>query len=156
MSKTVAALTALKLSIDRRVTLDEDVVHYLKRWHLPALPAGATKPVTLRRLFGMTAGLQRARLFRLCRRCRAAGRCSDPARREPCQFTAGRDRARPGSVRAYSGGGCQIGQVVLEDATAQPFGDLVETLVLSAALNGAFGVLATSEGVGDGAACDRL
>ncbi len=32
MSKTVAALTALKLSIDKRVALDEDVVHYLKRW----------------------------------------------------------------------------------------------------------------------------
>jgi CubicO group peptidase (beta-lactamase class C family) len=120
MSKTVAALTALKLSIDKRVALDEDVTHYLKRDKAGDAAAAVRHD---RRL-------QRARLFRLCRRCRAAGRCSDPARCEPCQFTAVVIARAPGSVRAYSGGGCQIGQVVLEDATAQPFGDLVEALVL--------------------------
>jgi CubicO group peptidase (beta-lactamase class C family) len=56
MSKTIAALTALKLAVDKRVSLDDDVARYLKRWQLPGLPPGAQKPATLRRLFGMTAG----------------------------------------------------------------------------------------------------
>ena len=130
MSKTVAALTALKLSVDKRVFLDEDVAHYLKRWQLPALPAGSSKPVTLRRLFGMTAGCNVPGYFGY-----AAGaalpddvqilRGAKPANSPPVMVV----RA-PGTVRVYSGGGCQIGQVVLEDATAQSFGDLVEALVL--------------------------
>jgi CubicO group peptidase (beta-lactamase class C family) len=56
MPKTIAALTALRLSQDGRVSLDQDIARYLKRWPLPALPSGASKPVTLRRQFGMTTG----------------------------------------------------------------------------------------------------
>jgi len=96
MSKTIAALTALKLSIDGLVSLDEDVSRYLKRWRLPSMPPGSSKPVTLRRLFGMTAGcnvpgysaMPPARRCRtMCRSCRARRR---PIRR-------GRDR---GALRA--------------------------------------------------------
>jgi CubicO group peptidase (beta-lactamase class C family) len=86
--------------------------------------------VTLRRLFGMTAGCNVPGYF---------GYAAGAALPDDVQILQGVSPANslpvviaraPGSVRAYSGGGCQIGQVVLEDATAQPFGDLVETLVL--------------------------
>jgi CubicO group peptidase (beta-lactamase class C family) len=130
ISKTFAAVTALCLSIQRRVSLDEDVSNYLKRWRLPALPPGSTRKVTLRRLFGMTSG---------CNVPGYAGYASGaplpddvgilqggaPANSPPVIFVT-----PPGAARAYSGGGCQVGQVVLEDATAQSFRALVEQTIL--------------------------
>jgi CubicO group peptidase (beta-lactamase class C family) len=56
ISKTVAAITALALAAGAHVALDTDVATYLTRWHLPPPPTLTPKPVTLRRLFGMTAG----------------------------------------------------------------------------------------------------
>jgi CubicO group peptidase (beta-lactamase class C family) len=130
MSKTIAALTALKLAVDKRVSLDDDVARYLKRWQLPGLPPGAQKPATLRRLFGMTAGCNVPGYFGY-----AAGAVlpddvrilegASPANSPPVKIVSA-----PGSARAYSGGGCQIAQVALEDATGQSFGELVDTLVL--------------------------
>jgi CubicO group peptidase (beta-lactamase class C family) len=130
MSKTIAALTALRLSQDGRVSLDQDVARYLKHWKLPAPPSGASKPVTLRRLFGMTAGCNVPGYF---------GYAAGAALPDDVQILQGASPANspvvrivqaPGSARAYSGGGCQIGQVVLEDATGQSFGAVVEELVL--------------------------
>ncbi len=130
MSKTIAALTALKLSIEGRVSLDEDVAHYLKRWRLPALPSGSTRPVTLRRLFGMTAGCNVPGYFGYPAGAKLPGdvlvlQGAPPANSLPVII-----EKPPGTVRAYSGGGCQVAQVVLEDATGQSFGALVEQLVL--------------------------
>lgn len=48
----------------------------------------------------------------------------------PANSPAVRIVQAPGSARIYSGGGCQIGQVTLEDATGQSFGVLVDQLVL--------------------------
>lgn len=36
----------------------------------------------------------------------------------------------PGTVEAYSGGGCQVAQLVMEDAAGQPFADLVNERLL--------------------------
>jgi CubicO group peptidase (beta-lactamase class C family) len=130
MSKTIAALTALKLSLDGRLSLDQDVARYLKRWSLPALPSGASKPVTLRRLFGMTAG---------CNVPGYSGYAAGAVLPDDVQILQGESPTNspavrmvqaPGSARSYSGGGCQIGQVALEDATGQSFGVLVDQLVL--------------------------
>ena len=130
MSKTVAAITALALSIEGRVSLEEDVAHYLKRWKLPELPPGSTKPVTLRRLFGMTAG---------CNVPGFPGYLVGVPLPDDVQVLLGGPPANtprviierpPGTVRAYSGGGCQVGQVALEDATDQSFAALVEQHVL--------------------------
>lgn len=130
MSKTIAALTALKLALDGRLSLDEDVARYLKRWQLPAMPPGSSKPATLRRLFGMTAGCNVPGYF---------GYAAGAALPDDVQIVLGKAPANsppvviaraPGTLRAYSGGGCQIGQLVLEDASGQSFGDLVESLVL--------------------------
>lgn len=130
MSKTVAAITALSLSLAGRVSLDEDVAHYLKRWQLPELPPGSTRPVTLRRLFGMTAG---------CNVPGFPGYLVGAPLPDDVHILQGSPPANtpgviierpPGAARAYSGGGCQVGQVVLEDATGQSFASLVEQRVL--------------------------
>jgi CubicO group peptidase (beta-lactamase class C family) len=130
MSKTVAAITALSLSIAGRISLDQDVAQYLKRWQLPTLPPGSTKPVTLRRLFGMTAG---------CNVPGYPGYLVGQPLPDDVQILQGVSPSNmpgviieraPGTARAYSGGGCQVAQVVLEDATGECFAMLVEQNVL--------------------------
>ncbi|MGY8668514.1 serine hydrolase domain-containing protein [Bradyrhizobium sp. UFLA05-109] len=130
MSKTIAALTALVLSIQGEVLLDADVTQYLKRWLLPALPVGSSRPVTLRRLFGMTAG---------CNVPGYAGYAVDAMLPSDVAILSGLPPSNspavaivkpPGVVQAYSGGGCQIGQLALEDATGRSFSSLVEEAVL--------------------------
>jgi CubicO group peptidase (beta-lactamase class C family) len=130
ISKTVAALTALALSSGNRVSLDTDVSTYLKRWHLPPLPTVTPKPVTLRRLFGMTAG------------CDVPGYLGYPANTAlpddiqildgvaPANSLAVRIVTPPGTVRAYSGGGCQVAQVVIEDAVGGSYAALARELAL--------------------------
>jgi CubicO group peptidase (beta-lactamase class C family) len=57
MSKPVAAVAALQLVEDGRVSLDEDVNLRLKSWKVPATDFTVKKPVTLRGLLTHTAGL---------------------------------------------------------------------------------------------------
>jgi CubicO group peptidase (beta-lactamase class C family) len=130
ISKTVAGLTALALSINNRVSLDADVSAYLKRWRLSAVPAVKPQAVSLRRLFGMTAG---------CSVPGYLGYKAGAALPDDIQILDGvppsnslpvRIVAPPGTMRAYSGGGCQVAQVAMEDATGRPFASLVNEVVL--------------------------
>jgi CubicO group peptidase (beta-lactamase class C family) len=130
MSKTIAGLTALRMAASGRVSLDQDVARYLKRWTLPALPSGSAKPVTLRRLFGMTAGCNVPGYFGYAAGVALPDDVQILQGAPPANSPAVRIVQAPGSVRAYSGGGCQIGEVALEDAAGQPFAELVVQLVL--------------------------
>jgi CubicO group peptidase (beta-lactamase class C family) len=130
MSKTIAAVTALKLAIDKRVSLDEDVARYLKRWQLSALPPGSSKPVSLRRLFGMTSGASVPGYFGYPAGAPLPDDLQILQGAAPANSPAVRIAHAPGTLRVYSGGGCQIAQVVLEDAAGQSLADLVEMLVL--------------------------
>ena len=130
ISKTVAAMTAIALAASGKVSLDADVATYLKRWKLPPVPANSPKQVTLRRLFGMTAG------------CNVPGYLGYGAGSQlptdiqildgapPANSLPVRIVTPPGTVRAYSGGGCQIAEVVMEDAVGQSFDELVRRLIL--------------------------
>jgi CubicO group peptidase (beta-lactamase class C family) len=130
ISKTVAALTALALSNAHRVSLDADVSAYLKRWRLPPQPAVAPQPVSLRRLFGMTAG------------CNVPGYAGYPAGaplpdivgivagEPPANSLPVRIVTPPGTVRAYSGGGCEVAQLAMEDVTGKSFAALAGELIL--------------------------
>jgi CubicO group peptidase (beta-lactamase class C family) len=130
ISKTVAAMTALALSAAGHVALDTNIATYLKRWQLPQLPSAAPRPVTLRRLFGMTAG------------CNVPGYLGYPVGAAlpddvrilngtaPANSLSVRIVTPPGTVRAYSGGGCQVAQVAMEDAMGKPFPDLAGDFVL--------------------------
>jgi len=131
ISKTIGALTALALSNAHRVSLDTDVSAYLKRWRLPPLPAVAPQPVSLRRLFGMTAG------------CNVPGYAGYPAAaplpdivrivegEPPANSLPVRIVTPPGTVRAYSGGGCEVAQLAMEDAAGNSFAALAGELVLT-------------------------
>jgi CubicO group peptidase (beta-lactamase class C family) len=130
ISKTIAAMTAIALASSGKLSLDADVANYLKRWKLPPVPERSQRPVTLRRLFGMTAG------------CNVPGYLGYAAGAPlptdiqildgtpPANSPAVRIVTPPGTVRAYSGGGCQIAEVTMEDAAGQPFDQLVARLIL--------------------------
>jgi len=130
ISKTVAALTALKLVEEGKVTLDEGVSPKLKSWHLPPGQQSAQYPVTLRRLLGMTAGVN------------VHGFAGYPAgapiptlvqilegvkptvNSEPIRIDS-----RPGSKEEYSGGGYEIAELLMEDVTGERFAELAKRLV---------------------------
>jgi CubicO group peptidase (beta-lactamase class C family) len=126
ISKTIGALTALSLAQQGKIELDADVSTVLRQWKLPLVPQGGRGPITLRRLFGMTAG------------CNVPGYAGysvgDPLPGDiailngdaPSNASAVRIVEPPGTVQMYSGGGCQIAQVVLEDATGLSYSRLVE------------------------------
>lgn len=130
ISKTVAAMTAIAQAASGKVSLDADVAIYLKRWKLPPMPANARRPVTLRRLFGMTAG---------CNVPGYLGYAVGAPLPTDIQILEGAPPANsprvqivtpPGTVRAYSGGGCQVGEVAMEDAVGQSFDELARQTIL--------------------------
>lgn len=51
ISKSLAALVALRLVVDGVLILDEDVDRHLRSWHIPPSTYAASEKVTLRRLF---------------------------------------------------------------------------------------------------------
>jgi CubicO group peptidase (beta-lactamase class C family) len=130
ISKTAAALTVLALARLGKLKLDDDVRSMTRRW-TPPDPAPAAGALTLRRLLGMTGGINvpgfsgyaaGAKLPDLA--ATLAGR--PPANNQPITVVA-----RPGSVRAYSGGGYEIIEAALEDGLGASFPDLVTRHVLA-------------------------
>src|SRR5262245_21880071 len=130
ISKTVAAMTAIALASSGKLSLDADVANYLKRWKLPPLPAKSPRPVTLRRLFGMTAGANVPGYLGYAVGARLPTDIQILEGAPPANSAAVRIVTPPGTVRAYSGGGCQIAEVAMEDAVGQSFDDLAARLIL--------------------------
>lgn len=129
ISKSVTAAVVLALVAQGRLDLDRDVATYLTRWHLP--PSGLTRdrPVTLRRLLANTAGTN-VHGFRgypigaALPDTIAILSGSAPANSAPIRVVA-----TPGSAWAYSGGGYEIAQAVVEDVTGESFAAAAGRLV---------------------------
>jgi CubicO group peptidase (beta-lactamase class C family) len=131
ISKTVAAVTALRLVQAGKLELDKDVAPRLKSWHLPPGPQNAEDPVTLRRLLGMTAGVnihgfpgydasaQQPSLVQIL-----------DGTKPIANSDAIRVVKRPGAQQEYSGGGYQIAELLMQDVAGQPYTALVSKLVL--------------------------
>lgn len=130
ISKTVAAMTAIALAASGKISLDADVTNYLKRWKLPPPPAKSSRPVTLRRLFGMTAGANVPGYLGYGADAKLPTDIQILEGAPPANSAAVRIITPPGTVRAYSGGGCQIAEVAMEDAVGQSFDDLAARLIL--------------------------
>lgn len=130
ISKTVAAMTAIALASSGKLSLDADVANYLKRWKLPQLPAKSSRPVTLRRLFGMTAGANVPGYLGYAVGARLPTDIQILDGAPPANSAAVRIITPPGTVRAYSGGGCQVAEVAMEDAVGKSFDDLASRLIL--------------------------
>jgi CubicO group peptidase (beta-lactamase class C family) len=130
LSKLVTAVAALRLVQDGRLNLDRDVNAELTEWHVPPSDMTGSSPVTLRGLLSMTAGIgvpgyrgyaPGAPLPNLTQILDGI----PPANSPPVRV-----EAVPGQRYAYSGGGCEIVQAIIQDATHQSFDAAMQRLVL--------------------------
>lgn len=132
-SKTVAAVTALVLVQREKLALDTDINTYLTTWKLPIPAVAEGRTVTLRRLLGMTGGINvhgfagyqpPARLPSLVHILDGL----PPANSQPVRITE-----PPGAKRIYSGGGYQIVQAAIENVSREKFAPLTRATVLQPA-----------------------
>lgn len=130
ISKLVTATAVLRLVQDGALDLDEDVNRRLRTWHLPPSDTSPGSAVTLRGLLSHSAGINVSGF--------AGYKAADvlPSLRQilegeaPANSPAIRIVTRPGTIYRYSGGGYQIVQQLLEDATGFPFARVLEDRVL--------------------------
>lgn len=130
LSKFVAAIGAMRLVENGTLNLDEDVNETLTAWKVPGNAFDVTHKVTLRGLLSMTGGIGvpgflgyavGAPLPTLAQILDGA----PPANSPPVTMIA-----VPGSAYHYSGGGYEIAEALMQDATGKPFPQLMRDLVL--------------------------
>jgi CubicO group peptidase (beta-lactamase class C family) len=127
ISKSVAALLALTLVAEGKLSLDGDIAAAMHTWSLPPLETDAGEwraRITLRHLLCHGAGLS-VWGFPGYRRDEQLPTTSDILDgRPPANTDPVRSVAVPGLSAAYSGGGYVLLQQLLEDVAGKPFRDL--------------------------------
>lgn len=133
ISKPVAALAALRLVQEGKLSLDENVNDKLKTWKVPDNEFTEKEKVTIRRILSHSAGLTVHGFPGY-----AAGEPlptlvqilngEKPANTEPIRVDV-----VPGTLWRYSGGGYVVLQTLLDDVTGKPFPQLMSELVLKPA-----------------------
>jgi CubicO group peptidase (beta-lactamase class C family) len=133
LSKFVAAIGAMRLVEQGKLTLDADVNNTLTSWRVPANDYDAAHRVTLRGLLSMTGGIGvpgflgydiGAPLPTLTQILDGA----PPTNSDPVTVIA-----VPGSAYHYSGGGYEIAEALMQDASGKSFAVLMRELVLDPA-----------------------
>ncbi len=130
ISKSLAAMAALHLVQEGKLSLDASVDTELKSWKLPQNSFTAQHPVTLRELLSHTAGVN-VHGFRGYAATDAVPTLEQvldgikPANTEAIRVTA-----VPGAANSYSGGGYTIAQQMMIDATGEAFPKIMQSLVL--------------------------
>jgi CubicO group peptidase (beta-lactamase class C family) len=130
LSKLVTAVAALRL-VDRGVLdLDRDVNDYLTGWRVPENDFTRDHPVTLRQLLSMTAGVGVPGYpgYEPGQKLPTLQQILDGA--PPANSPPVRVEAIPGSRYAYSGGGFEIFQALIEATTKVKFQDALQDLLL--------------------------
>ena len=130
LSKLVAAVAAMRLVQQGRLDLDGNVNAALSSWHIPNSALTRGHPVTVRGLLSMTGGIgvpgyvgyePGAPLPTLVQILDGV----PPANSPPVRV-----EIVPGSRYAYSGGGYEIVQAIIQDVTRKLFEEAVQDLVL--------------------------
>lgn len=130
ISKPLAAMAALRLVQDGKVSLDADVNTYLTSWKLPASPVAEGKAVTLRELLTHTAGITVHGFPGYAMGAPVPSLVEVLNGEKPANTPAIRSEAAPGARWQYSGGGFTIMQQMLIDVTKEPFPKLLHDTVL--------------------------
>jgi CubicO group peptidase (beta-lactamase class C family) len=131
ISKPVAAMAALRLVEQGKLSLDTDINTFLKSWKLPAAVPAKGKSVTLRHLLTHTGGLTVHGFpgYASGQPVPSVPQVLDgiaPANTEPVRIDT-----EPGTLSRYSGGGYTIAQLAMTDVTGQSFPDLMRVSVLA-------------------------
>ncbi|MFC4874366.1 serine hydrolase [Negadavirga shengliensis] len=130
ISKPVAAYGALRLVLENKIALDEDINSYLKTWHLPDNEWTARKKVTLRQLLSHTAGTTVHGFLGYSPDLPVPTLSQVLDGLEPANSAAIRVDKLPGESFRYSGGGYCIAQQMMMDIQGKSFPDLMEELIL--------------------------
>ncbi|HEY1434283.1 MAG TPA: serine hydrolase domain-containing protein, partial [Thermoanaerobaculia bacterium] len=130
ISKPVAAMGALVLVQDGKLTLAGDVNQFLKSWKVPSNAHTAKTPVTLEELLSHTAGLTVHGFpgYAAGAALPTVPQVLDGA--APANTAPVRVDLDPGTQYRYSGGGYTIAQLAMTDVMGQPFPALMQKLVL--------------------------
>jgi len=130
ISKPLAAMAALKLVEQGKLSLDADINTYLTSWKLPGAPVAAGKPVTLRELLTHTAGITVHGFPGYAANEPVPTLVEVLNGEKPANTPPIRSEAAPGAQWKYSGGGYTIVQQAVIDVTHEPFPRLLHDTVL--------------------------
>jgi CubicO group peptidase (beta-lactamase class C family) len=133
ISKPVAALAALHLVDEGRLSLDDDVNAKLKSWKVPENEFTKEQKVTLRRLLTHSAGLTVHGFPGYASDERVPTVVQVLNGEKPANTAAVRVDTEPGRISRYSGGGFTVMQLLLTDVTGKAFPALMSELVLKPA-----------------------
>jgi CubicO group peptidase (beta-lactamase class C family) len=133
LSKLVTAVAALRLVQQGHLVLDGDIDDSLRSWHLPKSDLTAGHPVSLRGLLSMTGGIGTPGF--------TGYEPGDPLPTlmqildglSPAHSRPVRVEFQPGSRYAYSGGGYEIVQALIQDTAHRSFAAAMEDLILKPA-----------------------
>jgi CubicO group peptidase (beta-lactamase class C family) len=131
ISKPLAAMAALRLVQQGKLSLDTDVNTYLTSWKFPSDPVAAGKSITLRELLTHTAGTTVHGFPGYASNEPVPTLVQVLNGEKPANTPAIRSEAPPGVNWKYSGGGYTIMQQVLIDLTEEPFPKLLHDSVLA-------------------------
>lgn len=124
ISKTFAAVLAMREVEHGRLALDTDINRSLARWQLPRDERFPPGTVTLRQLLSHTAGLGVHGFSGYPPGAPLPTLPETLDGKPPANTEAVRLEAKPGAAFSYSGGGYIVVQVALEDTTHIAFADL--------------------------------
>jgi len=129
VSKPVAALGALHLVEQDRISLDEDINRKLTSWRIPINRFTKKHPVSLRQILSHSAGLTVSSFpgYKVGARLPSLAQILNgelPANTPPVRV----DQV-PGSEWRYSGGGYVVMQQMMIDVTGRSFSDYMEEAV---------------------------
>lgn len=131
ISVPITAFGALMLVQRGKISLDEDVNVYLKRWKIPENPFSQTEKVTLRRLLSHTAGINMHAFPGLRVQAAMPNLIDLLEGLKPSLTPPVRVISTPGSEWKYSGGGILIVQLLIEDVTGESFAIWMQNNVLN-------------------------
>jgi CubicO group peptidase (beta-lactamase class C family) len=131
ISKPLAAMAALRLVEQGKLSLDADINTFLTTWKFPADPVAVGKPVTLRELLTHTGGTTVHGFPGYASTEPVPTLVQVLNGEKPANTLAIRSEAVPGAKWNYSGGGYTIMQQALIDVTRKPFPKLLHDTVLA-------------------------
>ena len=130
ISKAVAAVGALRLVQDGRLSLDRDVDEYLRAWKVPENEFMKEQKVTLRRILSHTAGLTVHGFLGYSTNESVPTLLQVLDGVEPANTQPIRVDTVPGRKWRYSGGGYTVMQQMIIDVTGEPFPKFMSETVL--------------------------
>jgi CubicO group peptidase (beta-lactamase class C family) len=133
LSKAVTAWGVMKLVQEKKLTLDEPVLPYLKRWQFPGSETYRDK-VTVRQLLSHTAGFQDGyghggflpgAELQSIEESLALPKDANSGKPHPAIIVT-----EPGTVMSYSSAGYAVLQLLTEEITGKSFSDYMQEAVL--------------------------